>query len=51
MTTSKPEEAFVWIRSPGCNKPVVAGKIYTQGRKYHFIYGQSYLERANAISL
>ena len=51
MTTSNPEEAFVWVWLPGCNEPVVAGKIYTVGKKYHFIYGQSYLNRSNAISL
>ena len=51
MTTSNPEEAFVWVWLPECNEPVVAGKIYTEGKKYHFIYGQSYLKRSNAISL
>ena len=51
MTTSKLEEVFVWVWLPGCNEPVVAGKIYTEGKKYNFIYGQSYLNRANAISL
>jgi len=51
MTTSKPEEAFVWIWLPECHEPVVAGKIYTEGKRYHFIYGQSYLQRDNAISL
>lgn len=51
MITSNPEEAFVWVWLPGCNEPVVAGKIYTEGKKYNFIYGQSYLERFNAISL
>lgn len=51
MTTSKPEEAFVWVWLPGCNDPVVAGKMYAEGKKYHFIYGQSYLSRSNAISL
>ena len=51
MTTSNPEEAFVWVWLPGCNEPVVAGKMVTEGKKYHFIYGQSYLERSDAISL
>ncbi len=51
MTTSNPEEAFVWVWLPGCYEPVVAGKIYAEGKKYHFIYGQSYLNRSNAISL
>ena len=51
MTTSNPEEAFVWVWLPGCYEPVVAGKIYAVGKKYHFIYGQSYLNRSNAISL
>jgi len=51
MITSNPKEAFVWVWLPGCNEPVVAGKIYTEGKKYNFIYGQSYLERTHAISL
>jgi serine/threonine-protein kinase HipA len=51
MTTFNPEEAFVWVWLPGCYEPVVAGKIYRAGKKYHFIYGQSYLNRSNAISL
>jgi len=51
MTISNPEEAFVWVWLPGYSEPVVAGKIYIEGKKYHFIYGQSYLNRSNAISL
>jgi len=51
MTTSNPEEAFVWIWLPGCKEPIVAGKIYREGKRYNFIYGQSYLNRTNAISL
>jgi len=51
MTTSNLEEAFVWVWLPGCSEPVVAGKVYAQGKKYAFIYGQSYLARSNAIAL
>lgn len=51
MTTSDPKEAFVWVWLPECSEPIVAGKIYTEGKKYNFIYGQSYLNRSNAISL
>jgi serine/threonine-protein kinase HipA len=47
----KPDEAFVWVWLSGSNEPVVAGKIYSEGKKYNFIYGQSYLARSNAISL
>jgi len=51
MTTSNPKEAYVWVWLPSSSEPVVAGKIYTEGKKYNFVYGQSYLERKNAISL
>jgi len=42
---------FVWIWLPTETAPVVAGKLtHTQGRTL-FTYGQSYLERRNAIAL
>lgn len=42
---------FVWIWLPTETTPVVAGKLtHTQGRTL-FTYGQSYLERRNAIAL
>lgn len=44
-------EAFVWIWLPGAAEPVVAGRIELEGGIYTFNYGQSYLERANAIAI
>ena len=51
LKEANPDEAFVWVWLSGNNEPVVAGKIYSEGKKYNFIYGQSYLKRSNAISL
>jgi serine/threonine-protein kinase HipA len=48
-TSERP--CFVWIWLPTETAPVVAGKLtHTQGRTL-FTYGQSYLERRNAIAL
>lgn len=44
-------EAFVWIWLPGAAEPVVAGRIELEGGIYTFNYGQSYLERDNAIAI
>jgi serine/threonine-protein kinase HipA len=44
-------EAFVWIWLPGETTPVVAGKLSAEGRAFVFNYGQSYLERDNAIPI
>jgi serine/threonine-protein kinase HipA len=46
------EEAYVWIWLPGETKPVVAGRIarHVDGRLL-FNYGQSYLNRRDAISI
>lgn len=44
-------EAFVWIWLPGATEPVVAGRIEFEGGIYSFNYGQSYLERDNAIAI
>lgn len=50
--TSKPErEAFVWVWLPGNIEPVVAGRLEVAGDEIQFTYGQSYLDRASAISL
>jgi serine/threonine-protein kinase HipA len=54
MTTSNSEnhkEAFVWIWLPGATEPVVAGKLFQEGNTLVFNYGQSYLERNNAIPI
>ncbi len=44
-------EAFTWIWLPGETKPVVAGKLSRDGSAFVFTYGQSYLERGNAIPI
>jgi len=52
MTSKEnPQEAFVWIWLPEATKPIVAGKLETDGNTLVFSYGKSYLERTNAISL
>ena len=45
------EEAFIWIWLREQAIPVVAGKLIKQDKRYFFIYGKSYLERKDAISL
>jgi len=44
-------EAFVWIWLPGEVGPVVAGKLVADDGQLAFTYGQSYLERDNAIPI
>lgn len=52
MIISKaPKRAFVWVWLPAAIKPVVAGVITSESGKYVFTYGQSYLQRADAIAL
>jgi serine/threonine-protein kinase HipA len=52
MTSKEnPQEAFVWVWLPEATKPIVAGKLETDGNTLVFSYGRSYLERTNAISL
>ncbi len=53
MTTSRPSrgDAFVWIWLPGTTDPVVAGKLAPDGEDLVFNYGQSYLNRDDAISI
>ena len=46
-----PREAFVWIWLPGATEPVVAGRIQTEGSRYIFNYGRSYLSRPEAIPI
>ena len=50
---SKPhqDEAYVWIWLPGATQPVVTGRISRQGERLSFNYGQSYLDRADAIPI
>ena len=49
--TSNASQAFVWIWLPQSTQPIVAGKISWIAGKYHFVYGRSYLEHPDAISL
>ena len=50
---SKPQqdEAYVWIWLPGATQPVVTGRISRQGERLSFNYGQSYLDRPEAIPI
>ncbi|RFF28929.1 MULTISPECIES: type II toxin-antitoxin system HipA family toxin [unclassified Wenzhouxiangella] len=49
--TKAPEEAYVWIWLPGATEPVVAGRIARDGERLIFNYGQSYLDRPEAIPI
>jgi serine/threonine-protein kinase HipA len=53
MTSKKatPKEAYVWIWLPGAIDPVVAGLIEREDDRYVFNYGQSYLQRNDAIAI
>jgi len=51
MTSSPPTEVFVWIWLPGATEPVVAGRLAADGKTFAFNYGQSYLERKDAIPI
>ena len=46
-----PDEAYVWIWLPGTTEPVVAGRLARDGERLVFNYGQSYLERKDAIPI
>jgi len=45
------KEAFVWVWLPNQIEPVVAGRLFADGKSHVFNYGQSYLARDNAISI
>lgn len=49
--TKNDDEAFVWIWLPGETEPVVVGRLISVADTLIFNYGQSYLERTDAISL
>jgi len=51
MTSSTPEEAYVWIWLPGASEPVIAGRLQATGGALDFNYGQSYLRRPGAIPI
>lgn len=44
-------EAFVWVWLPGATEPVVSGRLAADGPVLRFNYGQSYLERKEALPL
>ena len=44
-------EAFVWIWLPDDTEPVLCGKLREDAGELRFVYGRSYLERNDAISL
>lgn len=46
-----PSRAYVWLWLPGQTDPVVAGALNARGERVFFNYGQSYLERDDAIPL
>ena len=49
--TSDTKGAFVWIWLKDQAEPVVAGRLEENEGKLSFNYGQSYLERDDAISI
>ena len=49
--TSEQREAYVWVWLPGETQPVAAGRLAVSGGKLQFNYGQSYLQRSQAIAL
>lgn len=56
MTSEVPSEIFVYITLPGETEAVTAGRFaLTEGRRGvtegRFVYGRTYLERANAVAL
>lgn len=50
-TAVPPTEAFVWVWLPDRTKPVIAGRLQVAGTAHRFIYGRSYLDRPDAVSL
>ncbi len=52
MTSSRAyEDAYVWIWLPDAAEPVVAGRLFADGDRLHFLYGRSYLARDDAIAI
>ena len=45
------DQAYVWLWLPGASQPVVAGVLQRVDQELVFNYGQSYLERDDAIPL
>ena len=50
-SNSPPREAYVWIWLPGETEPVVAGRLQRSDDVYIFNYGQSYLDRRDALAI
>ena len=48
---TSPSDVYVWAWLPEATNPVVAGRIRLNGSQYQFGYGESYLARAEAVSL
>jgi serine/threonine-protein kinase HipA len=44
-------ESFVWIWLPDAVEPVLCGKLQEDAGELRFVYGKSYLERNDAMSL
>jgi len=51
ISDQRPREAYVWIWLPGETDPVVAGRIERDKDIFVFNYGQSYLDRKDAIPI
>lgn len=56
MTSEAPSECFVYITLPGQTEPVTAGRFALSADRRgvpegRFVYGRSYLERPNAVTL
>jgi serine/threonine-protein kinase HipA len=51
MTSDGPTTAFVWVWLPDATDPVVAGRIDQDGEVLNFTYGQSYLDRLDAVAI
>ncbi len=56
MTSEAPAECFVYITLPGTTEPVTAGRFTLQANRRgvpegRFVYGRSYLARADAVPL
>jgi serine/threonine-protein kinase HipA len=47
----KYDEAYVWVWLPGATEPIVAGRLSAENGLVHFNYGQSYIDRREAIPL
>jgi serine/threonine-protein kinase HipA len=51
MSFERPSQAYVWMWLPESEKPVVAGRLDEAGGEVSFVYGRSYLEREDRISI